>query len=234
MPTTVPEEIARLNPAAFIDHTLLKPDATRDQIKQLCEEAVEAGFASVCIPPAFVPLVHDCLYGSEVKVGSVVGFPCGYHGLRQKVQEAAELAAAGAQELDMVIWLAPLLEGRFAEVEEEIAQIVLAAPGTEVKVIIECCYLTAEQKKKATELVIQAGGAYVKTSTGFGPGGAAQEDVVLLARAAAGQIGVKAAGGIRDLEFCHALLAAGATRIGSSAGLKIVQQWQSRYGAVSG
>ncbi len=219
------------NPAAFIDHTLLRPDATSNQIQTLCEEAVEAGFASVCIPPAFVSLAADCLYGSEVRVGSVVGFPCGYNSLRQKIQETLEQVAAGAQEIDMVIWLGQLLEGRFGQVEEEIAQVVLAAAEAKVKVIIECCYLSARQMENVTELVVQAGAAYVKTSTGFGPSGAQLADVELLAKVASGRIGVKAAGGIRDLDLCQALLAAGASRIGSSAGLTIVKQWQQRHGA---
>ncbi len=218
------------HPAAVIDHTLLKPDAVATQVLQLCEEAVEFGFASVCIPPAFVALAADRLYGSEVRVGTVVGFPCGYSTTRQKVVETTDLVAAGAQEIDMVIHLGALLEHRFAAVEEEIAQVVMAAAGASVKVIIECCYLSAELMQGATELVAAAGAAYVKTSTGFGPSGARLEDVALLSRVAAGRIGVKAAGGIRDLASCQALLKAGATRIGTSAGVAIVQQWRAEQG----
>ncbi len=216
------------NPAQFIDHTLLKPDATEAQFIQLCEEAVECGFASVCLPPAFVPLAVERLYGSEVKVCTVVGFPCGYSSWRQKVAETAELVALGAEEIDMVVSIGRLLEGCFDLVEEEIAQVVLAAEKTPVKVIIECCYLDRELKEQAAELVVKAGAAYVKTSTGFGPSGATVEDVELLAKTVAGRAGVKAAGGIRDLDSCQQMLAAGATRIGTSAGLRIVAEWQAQ------
>lgn len=214
------------NPALLIDHTLLKPATTEAEVVVLCEEAVEYGFASVCLPPAFVPLAVGHLYGSEVKAGTVVGFPCGYNSLRQKVTETAELVALGAEEIDMVAPIGRLLERRFDLVEEEIAQVVLAAEQVPVKVIIECCYLDRELKQRATELVVKAGAAFVKTSTGFGPSGATVEDVRLLAETAGGRIGVKAAGGIRDLESCRQMLAAGATRIGTSAGLKIVAEWQ--------
>lgn len=215
------------NPAPFIDHTLLKPDAIETQFVQLCEEAVEYGFASVCLPPAFVPLAVERLYGSEVKVCSVVGFPCGYNSLRQKVAETAELVALGAEEVDMVVPIGRLLERRFELVEEEIAQVVLAAEQAAVKVIIECCYLDRELKQRATELVVKAGAAYVKTSTGFGSSGAILDDVRLLAEIADARIGVKAAGGIRDLAGCQQMLTAGATRIGTSAGLKIMAEWQA-------
>ena len=218
------------NPAVLIDHTLLKPDATEAQFISLCEEAVEYGFASVCLPPAFVPLAVDRLYGSTVKVCSVVGFPCGYNSVRQKVAETKELVALGAEEIDMVVSIANLLDQRFDQVEEEIAQVVLAAEQAKVKVIIECCYLDQVLKKKATELVVQAGAAYVKTSTGFGPSGATVDDVRLLAQTAAGRIGVKAAGGIRDLESCQQMIAAGATRVGASAGTEIVAAWLTLQG----
>ncbi len=217
------------SPAALIDQTLLSPTATRGQIEQLCEEAVENGFASVCIPPVFVPVAARQLYGSPVKVGSVVGFPCGYSTGRSKVQETAELIMAGAEEIDMVVQIGALLEGRFDPVEEEIAQVVIAAEKHPVKVIIECCYLNAELKRRSVETIVRAGGAFVKTSTGFGAAGAQPEDVQLLARAAAGRIGVKAAGGIRTWADFEKFVAAGATRIGSSAGVAIVHQWQREY-----
>ncbi|NOY14174.1 MAG: deoxyribose-phosphate aldolase [Deltaproteobacteria bacterium] len=220
------------NPAALIDHTLLKPDMTEAQVLSLCEEAVEHGFASVCLPPAFVAVAVDRLYGSAVRVGSVVGFPCGYNSLRQKITETAELVALGAEEIDMVISIGNLLARRFDLVEAEIAQVVLAAEQAPVKVIIECCYLDQELKQRATELVVNAGAAYVKTSTGFAPGGATVADVALLVAVAAGRIGVKAAGGIRDLDSCQQMIVAGATRIGSSAGVKIVTQWYERQDVV--
>ena len=214
------------NPALLIDHTLLKPAATEAQFAILCEEAVEYGFASVCVPPLFVPFVAERLYGSDVNICTVVGFPCGYNSLRQKVSETAEVVSAGVEEIDMVLSVGRLLEQRFEQVEEEIAQVVLAAEQASVKVIIECCYLDRELKQRATEIVIRAGAAYVKTSTGFGPSGATLADVALLAEVSAGRIGVKAAGGIRDLATFQEMVAAGATRVGTSAGVAIVQQWR--------
>ncbi len=225
-----PEKVMMDNPAPFIDHTLLKPETTEQQISVLCEEAVEYGFASACLPPAFVSQAVDHLYGSEVKVCSVIGFPCGYNSLRQKVNETSGLAAQGAQELDMVISVGQLLERHFNKMEEEIAQVVIAAGGATVKVIIECCYLSPELMQRATDIVCKAGAGFVKTSTGFGPYGAKVEDVRLLAQTAAGRIGVKAAGGIRDLTSLQEMLTAGATRIGSSAGVAIFQEWQARLG----
>jgi deoxyribose-phosphate aldolase len=218
------------NPASLIDHTLLKPDTRADQIRLLCEEAVEYGFASVCIPPVFVPLAAELLYGSEVVVGTVVGFPLGYAPPTVKVFETAQAVAAGALEIDMVIHLGRALDGRYAEVEDEIRQVVRAAGAARVKVILECCYLDEARKRVLTGTVVDAGAAYVKTSTGFGPGGATVADVALLARIADGRIGVKAAGGIRDWVACRAMLAAGATRIGASAGPAIVEQWRRENG----
>lgn len=232
MPITGPDRCLMNNPAALIDHTLLKPDMTEAQVLSLCEEAVEHGFASVCLPPAFVAVAVDRLYGSAVRVGSVVGFPCGYNSLRQKITETAELVALGAEEIDMVISIGNLLARRFDLVEAEIAQVVLAAEQAPVKVIIECCYLDQELKQRAAELVVNAGAAYIKTSTGFAPGGATVADVALLVEVAAGRIGVKAAGGIRDLNSCQQMIVAGATRIGSSAGVKIVTQWYERQDVV--
>ena len=216
------------NPAELIDQTLLQPTATAGQIEALCEEAVEYGFATVCIPPVFVPLAVKCLYGSTVGVCSVVGFPCGYSRSRQKVQEAADLVAAGAIEVDMVIALGSLLEGRLAQVEEEIAQVVLAAREGRVKVILECCYLTDQLITQATEAAVRAGAAFVKTSTGFGPAGAAVADVQSMVTAAAGRIKVKAAGGIRTFDQYLQFVAAGAERIGTSAGTSIVKEWLAR------
>ena len=218
------------NPAPLIDHTLLKPDTRAEQVRRLCEEAVEYGFASVCIPPIYVPLAAELLYGSEVAVGTVIGFPLGYSLPAVKVCETAESVAAGATEVDMVIPVGVALDGELAAVEEEIRQVVRAAGTARVKVILECCFLDTALKIALTEAVVRAGAAYVKTSTGFGPGGATIADVELLARIADGRIGVKAAGGIRDWTTCRALLAAGATRIGSSGGVAIVDQWRRESG----
>ncbi len=218
------------NPARFIDHTLLRPDVTSGPIRQLCEEAVEHGFASVCIPPSYVTLAADLLYGSDVAVGTVVGFPLGYVAAAVKAFETVEAVSAGAEEIDMVIHLGNAHEGRFDLVEQEIRQVVKAADSARVKVIIECCYLDDPQKSLLTQKVVEAGAAYVKTSTGFGSGGATLADVRLLAAEAAGRIGVKAAGGIRDWDSCRSFLEAGATRIGTSAGTAILSQWQEREG----
>lgn len=221
---------AHHSPAPFIDHTLLKPGATADNIRRLCEEAVEWDFASVCIPPVFVPLAAEALYGSGVGVGTVVGFPLGYAATGVKVFEASQAVTAGATEIDMVIHLGAALSGPLEAVGEEVRQVVAATEGRLVKVIIECCYLTDRLKEDLTRLLADTGAGFVKTSTGFGPGGATLADVRLLAEAAAGRLGVKAAGGIRTWEACRDYLAAGATRIGTSAGVDILDQWRRSAG----
>ncbi len=217
------------SPAKYIDHTLLKPTATRGDIETLCEEAVEYGFASVCVPPELVPVAVGRLYGSTVAVGSVVGFPCGYSSTRQKVLETADLVAAGADEIDMVVQIGHLLAGDSERVKAEIAQVVVAARDAMVKVIIECCYLDNEQKRLAAELVIAGGAAFVKTSTGFGPGGATLGDVELLKQVVGERIAIKASGGIQSLQDCEAFVASGATRIGTSSGVSVMKEWYSRY-----
>jgi deoxyribose-phosphate aldolase len=219
------------SPAPYIDHTLLKPDTTSAQVRRLCEEAVEYGFASVCLPPVFVALAADLLYGSEVATGTVIGFPLGYVSPTVKAFEAVEAVSAGADEIDMVINLGAVREGNLDAVTEEIRRVVEAAAGAKVKVIIECCELDEAMKRALTLRVIEGGAAYVKTSTGFGSGGATVGDVDLLSRAADGRIGVKAAGGIRDWPTCRAMLAAGAMRIGTSAGVAIVEDWRKEQGA---
>lgn len=229
MPITVADiRLVMQNPVSLIDHTLLRPDATESEILQLCEEAVEYSFASVCIPPAFVPVAARILYGSSVAVGTVVGFPCGYNSIQQKTFEAQELVAQGATELDMVISIGQALSGQMDYVAEEISQVVMAAPEAVIKVILECCYLKPECMARLTEIVVRCGAAYVKTSTGFGPYGAREVDIKVLAKTAAGRIGIKAAGGIRDLDSCRRMLEAGATRVGTSSGIKIVTQWQAK------
>jgi len=224
MPIIVPETLV-MNPARLIDHTLLKPQTSLRQIEQLCEEAVEWGFMAVCIPPAFVARAVACLYGSETLVASVVGFPCGYDSTASKVRQAAELESLGCAEIDMVISIGQALTGEFLAIEEEISRIVQAAPETQIKVIIECCYLDRPQKIALTEAVVRAGAAFVKTSTGFGPSGATLDDVRLLAETGKGRIGVKAAGGIKTYNDLRMMQAAGASRIGTSAGLEIMRQW---------
>ena len=214
------------SPASFIDNTLLRADATDNSIRRLCREALDFGFVSVCVPPVHVPLAVDILSGSAVAVGSVVGFPLGYVTPASKAFEAQKLLQAGADEIDMVINISFALEKRFGEIGREIRQVVDATAGALVKVILECCYLENQTKEVLTELAIEAGASFVKTSTGFGSGGATLEDVRLLVRAAAGRAGVKAAGGIRSWKSCYAFLEAGATRIGTSNGTAIMKEWQ--------
>lgn len=221
---------ASSNPAAFIDHTRLDPLTTPDQVRQLCEEAVEHGFAAVCLPPVYVRLAAELLYGSEVAVATVIGFPLGYDAPAVKVAATREAVAAGATEIDLVIQQGLAAAGELQLVADEIRQVVAAAAGLPVKVIIECCRLDSEAMTRLTEQVVAAGAAYVKTSTGFAASGARLEDVRLLHQVTAGRIGVKAAGGIRDLVSCRAMLQAGATRIGTSAGVAIMQQWWQEQG----
>jgi len=218
------------SPASFIDHTLLRATATEKLVRQLCWEALEFGFASVCVPPVHVPAAVDILSGSGVAIGSVVGFPLGYAAPACKAFEAEKLAEAGANELDMVINIPLALDKKFEEIAAEIRLIVNAAGHSLVKVILECCYLEDEAKEVLTRIAVEAGAAFVKTSTGFGPGGATLEDVRLLVCAAGGKAGVKASGGIGTWNSCRAFLAAGAARIGTSHGLAIMREWQTEVG----
>lgn len=221
-----------ISPAGRIDHTLLKADATEGAIALLCEEAVEYGFASVCIPPVFIGFAANLLYGSEVAVGSVIGFPLGYDEPTSKAFAAERAVAAGAHEIDMVILLGAARAGQFDRVLLDIRQVVAAAGDAVVKVIIECCLFDDDTKKRLVETVAQSGAHYVKTSTGFAASGASAADVALLKKAAAGRVRVKAAGGVRDWLSCREMLVAGADRIGSSAGREIVAQW--RQSSVAG
>lgn len=226
MPTTGLETGAgeTLGLARYLDHTLLKANTTAAQVRTLCEEARHWGFASVCVPPRFVTLAAEQLSGSSVAVGTVIGFPLGYQSTACKVFEARQAVADGASELDMVIAIGQALDGCIESVEDEITSIVSAAESATVKVIIECCYLNNDLKGALAEAVVRAGAGYVKTSTGFGSGGATLEDVRLLAERVQGKCGVKAAGGIRDLATCRAFLAAGATRIGTSNAVAIMHE----------
>lgn len=210
--------------ARIIDHTLLRPDVTPEQAERLCAEAREHGFATVCVNSCYVPLCRRRLEGSPVRVCTVVGFPLGA-GLREaKATEAAAAVNLGADELDMVANIGWLKGGADEMVVSDIHRVVDAAQKRPVKVIIETCLLTDDEKERATRLVIEGGAQFVKTSTGFSAGGATVEDVRLLARVAAGRIGVKAAGGIRDLATARAMAEAGATRLGTSAGVRIVEE----------
>ncbi len=210
--------------AQYIDHTLLKPEATPQQVAQLCSEAAEYGFASVCINPCNVRQCSDLLRGTPVLVCSVIGFPLGATLPEVKAYEGERALWDGATELDMVINLGALKGGDYALVQRDIEAVVHVAHRSRalVKVIIEAALLTDDEKVKACTLAKAAHADYVKTSTGFGPGGATLHDVELMRRTVGPEMGVKAAGGIRDYETAQQMIAAGATRIGASAGIKIV------------
>ena len=212
--------------AAMIDHTLLKPDATRQNIEELCREAAQFKFATVCVNPTWVALCARLLAGSGVGVCSVVGFPLGAATADVKGYETQRAIFDGATEIDMVINVGALKSGDLRVVERDIEAVVAPCRECRVlsKVIIEAALLTDDEKVTACTLAKAAGADYVKTSTGFGPGGATAADVALMRRVVGAEMGVKAAGGVRDLESVKAMIAAGATRVGASAGVKIVQQ----------
>jgi deoxyribose-phosphate aldolase len=212
--------------ARMIDHTLLKPDASQDQIAQLCYEARTHHFASVCINPANVKLCAQLLKGSDVKVCTVVGFPLGATPPTVKAYETQQAIRDGASEIDMVINIGALKSRDYRAVHEDIGAVVRSAHAGRalVKVIIEAALLSDEEKVIASQLAAAAGADYVKTSTGFGPGGATVADVALMRRVVGPQIGVKAAGGVRNLSDAQAMIAAGATRIGASAGVAILKE----------
>jgi deoxyribose-phosphate aldolase len=209
----------------MIDHTLLKPDATQDQIAQLCYEAKKFQFASVCVNPANVELCSQLLKGSDVLVCTVVGFPLGATSTEAKVFETQQAVREGATEVDMVINVGALKSRDYELVERDIAAVARAChtANTILKVIIEAALLTDEEKVAACQLAKVAGADFVKTSTGFGPGGATAEDVALMRRVVGPTMGVKAAGGIRTYEDVRRMVAAGASRIGASASIKIIQ-----------
>lgn len=209
--------------AAMIDHTLLKPDATKEQVVKLCEEARKYIFASVCINPSFVKTAHEILKGTPVKVCTVIGFPLGATTSMTKINETRDAVANGATEIDMVINVGALKARQYDIVREDISGVVGAAGGNIVKVILETALLTDEEKVKACELAKEAGADFVKTSTGFGPGGATAEDIALMRKTVGKYMGVKASGGIRDFETAQKMIKAGATRIGASASVSIVK-----------
>jgi deoxyribose-phosphate aldolase len=212
--------------AGMIDHTLLKPDATRREIETLCREAKEFGFASVCVNPTWVATCARLVRGSSVAVCSVVGFPLGATTADTKQYETRRAIFDGAREIDMVINVGALKSGDLHLVESDIRAVTSACRETNVlsKVIIETALLTDEEKVTACTLAKAAAADFVKTSTGFGPGGATAEDVALMRRIVGEDMGIKASGGVRTLEGVKAMVAAGATRIGASAGVRIVQQ----------
>jgi deoxyribose-phosphate aldolase len=210
--------------ASLIDHTLLKPDATRSEIEQLCREAGQYCFASVCVNPSWVPVSRELLSGSGVKVCTVIGFPSGAHAPDVKAYETLRAVQQGAEEVDMVINIGALKSKDYALVEQDIRGVVQAAgKNTVVKVILETALLTRDEKVMGCSLAKAAGADFVKTSTGFAGGGATVEDVRLMRETVGPEIGVKASGGIRSKEDVEAMVHAGATRVGASAGVKIVR-----------
>jgi deoxyribose-phosphate aldolase len=208
--------------AALIDHTILKPDATADQVRRICDEAVAHRFHAVCVNPVFVPLVALRLAGSGVATCSVIGFPFGATATASKVFEAEWAVGQGAGEIDMVIHVGALKAGEHDAVRADIAAVKRACGSALLKVIIETCLLTEEEKRIACRLAKKAGADFVKTSTGFGGGGATVADVALMRAEVGGTMGVKASGGIRDYPAALAMVQAGASRIGASASIAIV------------
>jgi deoxyribose-phosphate aldolase len=215
--------------AATIDQTLLKPTVGEVEARAWMAAQRDAGFATLCVSPALVPAAADILAGTGTRVCTVVAFPLGYALSASKADEAERLLAAGAVEIDMVVNIGAVLEGAFESVEAEVASVVEIAArkgpsGSLVKVILETGYLTTELIRRASEAAVRGGAAFVKTSTGFGPRGASVEDVRIMRAAVGRRVGVKAAGGIRTLATALAMLDAGATRLGTSAGLGIVAE----------
>ncbi|MBI2570507.1 MAG: deoxyribose-phosphate aldolase [Candidatus Schekmanbacteria bacterium] len=220
--------------AGIIDHTLLKPDATPDDLRRLCNEAREHNFASVCVNPANVRYCAEALAGSTVRLCAVVGFPLGAVTSQVKALETHEAVRDGADEIDMVINVGALKAADYAAVLADIRAVVLAASGRLVKVILETGLLDHDQKVIACALAKAAGADYVKTSTGFGPGGATVEDVGLMRGIVGAGMGVKASGGIRDEKTARAMVAAGATRLGASGSVAIVREGAGAAAAPGG
>ncbi len=214
--------MTRAELAGLIDHTLVKAYATQVDITELCDEAVQNGFASVSINPAWTSYCAKRLAGTSVRVNPTIGFPLGANAAHIKVEEARDAVRNGAAEVDMVINIGALKSGFPRFVEQEIGAVVRAVPGVPVKVILETGYLNTEEKITVCEMSVRAGAAFVKTCTGFGHSGATVEDVTLMRRVVGAKFGVKAAGGIRTYGDVRALLEAGANRIGTSAGVDIL------------
>lgn len=213
----------KLTLARYIDHTLLKPDATEKELVKLCEEAKEYKFFSVCINPSNIEKAKEILKGTDTKICTVVGFPLGQMTTEAKSFETAEAVFHGAEEIDMVINVGKLKDQDYEYVLEDIRAVVLAAAGKLTKVIIETCLLTDEEKIKACELAQDAGADFVKTSTGFSKGGATKEDIALMRKTVGPKMGVKASGGIRTYEDAMTMIEHGATRLGCSAGIAILE-----------
>jgi len=233
MPELISAETAKIlakkDIAQLIDHTALRPDTTGIQIEVLCEEAREYHFYSVCINSSFIPLAKAFLVNSGVKICAVVGFPLGASLSRVKAYEAREAAKEGAEEIDMVINISALKDNHYRKVKEDIEEVVRSVKGLICKVILETALLTDQEKEIGCQIAVEAGAHFVKTSTGFESGGATVEDVKLMQRIVGNHMGIKAAGGIRDYETALKMVEAGATRIGASKGVEIVNGSHSQY-----
>lgn len=223
----------RTDISRYIDHTYLKPFATANDIRRACEEASRYKFISVCIPPGLLAAAREALADDEVNpegvrvlISTVVGFPLGFAATRVKLYEAMDALLSGADELDFVINIGACKDGNWGLVEKEIESFITVTPGAVRKIIIESCYLTDEEKIRVSQIALRAGADYIKTSTGFGAGGAAIEDIRLIQTVTKGHAGIKAAGGIRTAAEVLAFLDAGATRIGTSSGTAIMEQLQ--------
>ena len=210
------------NVSKYIDHTNLRPDAIESDIIKLCKEALAFKFASVCINPIHVPLAVSILQNEKIKVSTVVGFPLGAISSEMKFAESRFLTHQGAEELDMVINIGALKQKEYGIVENDIARVVDAADGNPVKVIIETCLLNEEEMLRACKIMLNAGAAYVKTSTGFSTEGARVEDIKLIKKNVGKDLGIKASGGIKTLEEVELMISAGANRIGTSKSIIIV------------
>jgi len=207
---------------SHVDHTLLKPFASWEDIQSLCEEAVAYKTASVCVPPSYIKRIHDT-YGDKINICTVIGFPLGYSVTEAKVKETEQALKDGVGEVDMVINIGDVKNGDYDAVEQEIAAVKNAAGGKILKVIIETCFLTEEEKIRVCEAVTAAGADYIKTSTGFGTAGATIEDIRLFKKHIGPHVKIKAAGGIRSLEDMEAFLAEGCDRIGTSSAVSLLK-----------
>lgn len=213
-----------MNYSKFIDHTNLKQDASINDIKTLCEEAIKFDFISVCINPCFVKYAHDVLLDSEVKVCTVIGFPLGANTTKTKVYETKQALKDGADEIDMVINVSALKDKKYDYVKNEISKIKKVCKNKILKVILETCLLTDEEIVKACELSLEAKADFVKTSTGFSKGGATVEAVALMRKTVGDKCGVKASGGVKTFEDMQKMIDAGASRIGTSSGVKLLEK----------
>lgn len=206
----------------YVDHTLLKPDASWEEIRKLCEEALVYRTASICIPPCYIKRVHD-VYGSQINICTVIGFPLGYSSTDAKLAECSCAIADGASELDMVINITDVKNKSYEKVEQEIAEIKKAVGGRILKVIIEACYLNEDEKIAMCHAVTNAGADYIKTSTGFGPDGAVLDDIKLFRKHLGPNVKIKAAGGIRSIEDIEKFINEGCSRIGASSAVSLIK-----------